>query len=164
MPINRIQIVSLVLLILTFYMNFYKLEYIRFLQEQLSENKIVPYKIYPWQYVGTPSLSTPEWLSKHLVSSLVHVVIVIFWNIQNRININYGVFISHINFWLVISPSITRLGSLHWLVALMINLSVFVITSVLLFFHYINNNKLKYMLVLTFPVIFETVLWLMNER
>ena len=164
MSLNRIQIVCLALLSLTFYMNFYKLEYIQLLKENnYSDNQVIPYKIYPWQYIGTPSFSPPEWLSHHLISSLVHVMIVTLWNIQDR-NINYFVLVSHINFWLVIIPNMTTLGSLHWLAALIINSSVFASTSMLLMFHYINNNKLKYMLVLTSPVIFETVLWLMNAR
>ena len=163
MTLTNTHITCLALLFLTFYMNYYKLDIIKS-AEYYSNNNSVSYKIYPWQKNGISSSSTSKWLSKHAVYSLAHVSIITIWNlIPRNININYLVVVSHINFWLVIIPNLGTLGTLHWYIATLINTSVLILSELCLLFHYINNNKLKYVLIITFPVMIETFLWLITS-
>lgn len=154
------QTLCLILLASTLYVNFSKLEYLWFLQSQYQENILKPAKIFNLiPYVGIESMSLSN-ISKYLVSSFLHDIIVIFWNIQDRININYFVFVSHLNLNLIIFNNIIS-SSAVWQVY-MLNTVIFLITSYLLFFHYIENNRLKYMVLFNLSPIICSVLWLFN--
>ena len=145
------------------------------------------YMVFPWATVKHLSKSTPEWLTLHLATAMIHVFMTVVWILKDPIqrglmwnrhlwgqlyvfltepllwlsrHANTVHLLTHTVFSMVIVPNLSHFGDKDQLTAVLVNSTPLVLCNLLyLIQRPVRYWKVGYFLQLTSPIWFETGLY-----
>ena len=155
-----LKIISVTIVIIGFWLNYYKYNVIE--NCSLAKN---PYKIFPWSNHGIVSNSKLLWLSIHLTSSLTHIFlscIVILTDANKNVMILFKYW--HWFFTIIISSNIWNFGQTKLLISFLLNIVPLSIANLA----YLNKQKWSYwkpiyFFSITSPIILEFILFMLKK-